>query len=181
MTSEFHDGYKNEDYPFSSWETFRCALSSAMTSEFYGEEYPKYEAADIDNYDIIKHFAKNYDPQIILDDIIDLTINEGQRYAKDIILGIGFRENNIIDYLLKKGAEFPWSLVFSLPEDEEFEDNILGLQHRATLIDKYAPLLDPKIPEEISLAVPYEDQEYTDEVANICAGYLKANCTYFSE
>ncbi len=164
-----------EDYPFSSWATFRDALLTSLQTEFFGEEYPKYEAAaeTTTNLKIIKRLLPTSTPQDILDDIIDMTLNEGQRYAGEVILG----NSDIIDFLLKKGAEFPWELVFSLPEDEEFEDNISGLQHRATLIDMYAAL-KPTIPDYILNADPYENDEYDENAHDICAGYLKANSTY---
>ncbi len=185
-TTKPTDGYENEDYangigiaedyPFSSWETFRSALLESLQTEFYGEEYPKYEAAISDgttDFQIIKKLVKTSTPQDILDDIIDMTINAGQRYAGEVILG----NTNIIDFLLKKGAEFPWSLVFSLPEDEEFEDNYIGLQHRATLIDMYAAM-KPEIPAEIINADPYDGDSYDENIPNICAGFIKANSKY---
>ena len=171
------DGYKNEDYPFTCWETFKDALLASLQTEFFDEEYPKYyAAADItDNLQIIKRLLKTSTAQDILDDIVDMAINSGQRYASDVFgLQRGADSSYIIDYLLYKGAEFPWSLIFSLPDDEEFEDNITGLDHRAVLIDMYAPELNPDIPEEILNADPYEDHEYDENVYDICAGYLKA-------
>jgi len=176
------DGYENEDYPFSSWETFRLALLYSLQTEFFDEEYPKYyAAADVtDNLQIIKRLLKTSTPQDILDDIIDMAINSGQRYASDVFsLQQGAGSSYIIDFLLKKGAEFPWPLVFSLPEDEEFEDNISGLQNRASLIDMYS-VLKPEIPEDILHADPYENDEYDENAHDICAGYLKANSTYLS-
>ena len=178
------DGYENEDYPFSSWETFRLALLESLQTEFYGEEYPKYEKAIsdgiTDDVKIIKSLLKTSTAQDILDDIINMAINEGQRYASDVFgLQRGPGTSYIIDFLLKKGAEFPWSLVFSLPEDEEFEDNITGLGHRASLIDMYS-VLKPEIPEDILHADPYENDEYDENAHDICAGYLKANSKYLS-
>lgn len=170
-----NSNYIAEDYPFSSWETFRPALLESLQTEFFGEEYPKYEAASetTTNLKIIKSLLNTSTPQDILDDIIDMTINEGQRYAGEVILG----NTDIIDFLLKKGAEFPWSLVFSLPEDEEFEDNYVGLQHRATLIDMYSAL-KPEIPAEIINADPYDGDCYDENIPNICAGFIKANSKY---
>lgn len=176
-----YDGYKNEDYPFTSWETFKDALLASLQTEFFDEEYPKYYAAadTTDNLQIIKRLLKTSTPQDILDDIVDMAINSGQRYASDVFgLQQGADSSYIIDYLLRKGAEFPWSLIFSLPDDEEFEDNILGLDHRAVLIDIYAPELNPDIPEDILRVDPYNDMEYDEDIPDICAGYLKANSTY---
>ncbi len=192
METKTVDGYENEDYangigiiygssaaedyPFSSWETFRSALLESLQTEFYGEEYPKYEKAISDgttDFQIIKKLVKTSTPQDILDDIIDMTLNGGQRYAGEVILG----NTNIIDFLLKKGAEFPWELIFSLPENEDFEDNYIGLQHRATLIDMYAAL-KPTIPDYIMEADPYENDHYDENAHNICAGCIKANSKY---
>lgn len=181
-TTKSIDGYENEDYPFSSWETFKDALLCSLQTEFFDEEYPKYYAAadTTDNLQIIKRLLKTSTAQDILDDIVDMAINSGQRYASDVFgLQRGAGSSYIIDFLLRKGAEFPWNLIFSLPEDEEFEDNITGLEHRATLIDMYSAL-KPDIPEEILNAEIYEDYEYDEDVPNICAGFLKAHCTYIS-
>ena len=171
-----YDGYKNEDYPFTCWETFKDALLCSLQTEFFGEEYPKYYAAadKIDNLQIIKRLLKTSTPQDILDDIVEMTINEGQRYADEVILG----STAIIDFLIRKGAEIPWSLVFSLPEDEEFEDNISGLCNRATLIDMYAGPQNIEIPSDIINAEPFDGDEYDEDIPNICAGYLKANSSY---
>ena len=181
-TTKSTDGYHTEDYPFSSWETFRLALLESLQTEFYGEEYPKYEKAisdgTTDDVKIIKSLLKTSTAQDILDDIIDMAINEGQRYASDVFgLQRGAGSSYIIDFLLRKGAEFPWSYIFSLPDDEEFEDNITGLEHRANLIDMYSDL-KPDIPEEILNAELYEDHEYDEDVPNICAGFLKAHSSY---
>ena len=178
-----YDGYKNEDYPFTCWETFKDALLESLQTEFYGEEYPKYEKAissgNTDDVKIIKSLLKTSTAQDILDDIINMAINEGQRYASDVFgLQRGAGSSYIIDFLLRKGAEFPWSYIFSLPDDEEFEDNILGLDHRAVLINMYAPELNPDIPEDILHADPYDEMEYDEDIPDICAGYLKANSKY---
>ena len=171
-----YDGYENEDYPFTSWATFKDALLCSLQTEFFGEEYPKFEdAAETTSIlSIIKRLLKTSTAQDILDDIIDMTINEGQRYAGEVILG----SNAIIDFLIRKGAEIPWNLVFSLPEDELFEENIDGLINRATLIDMYAGPQNIEIPADIRSAEPFDGDEYDEDVPNICAGYLKAQSKY---
>ena len=162
-----------EDYPFTSWDSFKEALLLSLQTEFFDEEYPKYYEADTSNLSIIKRLLKTSNAQTILDDIIEMTVSSGQRYAKDCILGIG-DSSDIIDFLLRKGAVFPWHIVFDLPDDEEIDDNYNGLEHRATLIDMYAPELKPEIPDEILNAEPcdFDDDDAT------CAGIIKYNSSY---
>ncbi len=162
------------DYPFDSWDTYKFALLESLQTEFYDEEYPKYFKA-IDKgkteLSIIKQLLPTSSAQVILDDIIDMTVNEGQRYADEIII-----ESPIIDFLLNRGAEFPWGILFALPQNYDFEDQYNSLNHTVKLIDMYGPRFAPAIPREILRAKPCSDEDDNPT----CAGYIRGQSSYIA-
>ncbi len=143
------------DYPFNDFYDFMCAYTEMLSTEYFGEEYPKFEKAlDRDGglcKKIVVRFIKKLetnpeDPdgirsQDAINKIVDCYLNDGQRYARDFIIG----GCEIIDYLLRKGAEFPTSSLFCGPDNadwmiDEFESNYFDVA--ATLLDHYGPKLN---------------------------------------
>ncbi len=162
------------DYPFDSWDTYKFALLESLQTEFYDEEYPEYFKAinkGKTELSIIKRLLPTSSAQVILDDIIDMTVNEGQRYAGEIII-----ESPIIDFLLNRGAEFPWGILFALPQNYDFEDQYNSLNHTIKLIDIYGPRFAPAIPREILRAKPCSDEDDNPT----CAGYIRGQSTYIA-
>ncbi len=166
------------DYPFDSWDTYKFALLESLQTEFYDETYPEYFKAinkGKTELSIIKRLLPTSSAQVILDDIIDMTVNEGQRYAEDIIVGIG-DSSAIIDFLLGRGAEFPWGILFALPQNYDFKDQFQSLNHTVKLIDMYGPRFAPAIPREILRAKPCSDEDDNPT----CAGYIRGQSTYIA-
>lgn len=119
------DMNESGDYPFKSWVTFFAAFTEGLVSEDFGEEYPRYDKIldKYSNYTLINTMMKKYgcDPNEGLYLYIRALCYDGTRYARD-----GY-DRSIINLFMKKGAEFPTSLLFdSEPEifnydiDEEF-------------------------------------------------------------
>ncbi len=172
--SDYSSDEETPDYPFNSWDTYKFALLESLQTEFYDETYPEYFKAiekGKTELSIIKRLLPTSSAQVILDDIIDMTVNEGQRYAGEIII-----DSPIIDFLLNRGAEFPWGILFALPQNYDFEDQYNSLNHTVKLIDMYGPRFAPAIPREILRAKPCSDEDDNPT----CAGYIRGQSTYIA-
>ena len=126
----------SSDYPFSSWDTYINALEESLSTEFYGETYPKYEE-NRDDLRIVKTLVEKHeeDPQYGLDTLLTVVTGGGSRYSKDFFIYGDLTD--IIDYLLSKGAKFNEGILYS-SNFEEMEDEIQSYEMRGYLIDHLA-------------------------------------------
>jgi hypothetical protein len=129
------------DYPFKCWTTFFMAFTELLNTEDIEdieENYPKYIKIlrKYNNSQIIyKIFTKyNLDANEGLYKYIEALCYEGVRYSLD------YYDYNIIDFFLKKGAEFPTGLLFD-SEPELFENDIReeckNYEIRAQILDDF--------------------------------------------
>lgn len=160
-----------DDYPFTSWPAYSMALTESLQTEFYGERYPKYEkamdSAGIDDYSIVVDLVELHheNPQVILDELIDIMCNDGNRYSVEMI-----EDGNcdIIDYLLAKGAVMTSDTLLEW-NMEHFESDIAGNYIRASLIDYYFPKLGLTADhfKDIEAIDCDSDEVYVDEKYNM--------------
>jgi hypothetical protein len=156
--------HRMSDYPFATFYDFMGGLTEMLSTEFFGEDYPKFEKV-LDKYGgdyskkILVRFVKRYEeaeakaepsaedkdkgvsPQDALEAIIDCYLNDGSRYARDFIIG----GCSMIDYLLKKGATFPTDMLFNGPDMDECLYEQFCSNHfdiAANLLDHYGPKLN---------------------------------------
>lgn len=166
------------DYPFNDfrdWMTYKDALGEAMCTEFADETYPKY-VRDGDDLRIIKRFIKNgLDPEIALDDILDVAFTNGSRYCREY-------ENtiiNIIHYLHKvKKAPLGASTLLGRNYDNDVEEDIAStVSTRAAILDTFRPKISARTiadlrytyenpPDAISDIGENETYEIDDEYAD---------------
>jgi hypothetical protein len=158
---EEDEGPHGEDYPFTSWWSFKPALLESMTTEYYGEMYPKYQAAidsgETDDLIEIKKLATTENADEILGDYIDMICGEGYRYGPQMDWP------KIIRHLMRLGAEFPIASLFSFEYNNEIEDIIDtgNIDFRAEIIDYFAPKFkDIKAPSWVKAIEP---QEYNQD------------------
>lgn len=136
------DMKESGDYPFKSWVTFFAAFNELLISEDFGEEYPKYNKIlnKYCNYTLIKNMMKNYncDPNEGLYLYIHSLCYDGTRYARD-----GY-DSSIIDLFMRKGAEFPTSLLFDSEPDffgYDIDEEFNSYDIRAMILDDFGEKL----------------------------------------
>lgn len=182
------------DYPFATFYDFMAGLQGMLSTEFYGEEFPKFEKI-LNKYGgdyckkIVVKFVNNENegisPQYALESIIDCYLNDGSRYADNFIRGGCL----MIDYLLEKGAEFPTHLLFSGPDmDESFYEQLSSnyFQVAALLLDHYGPILNLDISlyadwESIEAADWKDVEDLEEDEENVKMAYLKYLSKYIQE
>lgn len=135
----------SRDYPFNrfrDWMTYMEALGEAMSTEFACETYPKYAHINNDLL-IIKQFVNNgLDPEVALDNILELSFTRGSRYCREYE-GTIF---SIVKYLHKvKKAPLNTSTILSRNQDNDLEQDIAStIATRAALLDTFNPKLSER-------------------------------------
>lgn len=120
------------DYPFTSWEEYSDAFVDGLTRFYYDEKYPKYAEilgiyGDRDRkqeLDFIVELVEKYNenPQTIMDGFLKSICklgNDNQVYMFDC------GQNNIIDYLLEKGANLNKDILTDETYKTELSEDIL--------------------------------------------------------
>ncbi len=156
-----------EDYPFSSWESFKPALLESLTTEYFGETYPKYDAAidrgEAGDLSEIKKFATKENASDILADFVEMICGEGYRYGPQT------NWDKIIRHLLRLGAEFPLSTLMTFDYTSDIAEIMEtgNVDFRAEIIDYFAPKIKGfKAPNWIKAIEPREynmDEELDDD------------------
>jgi hypothetical protein len=126
----------SHDYPFKTWCNYFAALGESLSTEFFGETYPKYEN-NRDDLKIVKRLVEKHeqDPQDGLDSLLSIITGEGSRYSKDFFIYGDLTE--IIEYLMSKGAKLNEYYLYSSNFDE-MADEIQSYEMRGYLIDDLA-------------------------------------------
>jgi hypothetical protein len=155
------------DYPFNSWESFKPALLESLTTEYFGETYPKYDAAidrgEAGDLSEIKKFATKENASDILEEFVEMICGEGYRYGPQT------NWDKIIRHLLRLGAEFPLSTLMTFDHTSDIEDIMEtgNVDFRAEIIDYFAPKIKGlKAPGWIKAIEPKEydiDEELDDD------------------
>ncbi len=123
------------DYPFTSWTAYFAALTESLSTEDYGENYPKYEEQiDEGNTDarIINGLLDaGLNPQEGLDGFIKALL-DGSRYACEMD-----SIDDILQAFIEKGATPNVVPLFEIlyPEGDYFEDEVASYEIRGRLID----------------------------------------------
>ena len=177
------DEARTTDYPFKSWGNFVSALTASLQTEYFGEEYPKFqEALDeglTSDVDEVKKFANSDNADEILESFVDIILGDGQRYGEQSDW------QTIIKYLLRLGATFPIGTIMTfdtLMEDQDVEDILYSnsMYLRVELLDHFGPLISGlKLPKWIAAIEPahYEEAENEDIEEKLIA-HLKASSAW---
>ncbi len=120
------------DYPFTSWTGYFGALTEHLSTEYYGETYPKYakqhDKGNTETKMIQQLLASGLDPQEGLDGFIQALL-DGHRYVNE------FDEvETILEMFIEKGAKPNIDCLFEI-QSTEFEDEVASYEIRGRLID----------------------------------------------
>jgi hypothetical protein len=140
------------DYPFTSWSAYFAALTESLSTEFYGETYPKYakqhdgktEDDEIEgvDYNIVSDLlSAGLDAQEGLDGFMQ-AILDGSRYASELCY-----IDEILSLFTDAGAKPKIDTLFEplyADEPQYFEDEMYQYTSRGILIDGLSEFIDGK-------------------------------------
>jgi hypothetical protein len=130
------------DYPFTSWSGYFAALTESLSTEFYGETYPKYakqhdKRSNVDFKIVERLLAAGLNAQEGLDGFMKAVL-DGSRYASEFSdLGA------IVSLFTGAGATPKMDMLFEplyADEPEYFEDEMQQYTVRGILIDSFSEL-----------------------------------------
>jgi hypothetical protein len=162
------------DYPFTSWTAYFAALTECLSTEYYGEKYPKYEEQiDEGNTDarIINGLLDaGLNPQEGLNGFIKALL-DGSRYASEMS-----DIDDILVMFIEKGATPDVTPLFEIlyPEGDYFEDEVVSYEIRGRLIDSLEEYIQAdKFYDWSSIEATHWEEIDEEDYTKACYMYLK--------